>query len=384
MKKPVSEAVVLAGGKGSRLFPLTKERPKPLVPVGNYTMLDWNFHILARAGIKKVVLVVKYLGEQIREHIINFTNKYHPDLEITVPNVDPLDTADAVRQVSKHITQDNFFVTMADIITNIELEDMANFHVKKGGLCSISLKSINRPRQFGVILLNKKSRILLFLEKPLPQELYLTTLIFHRRDSIHFHANLVNTGIYCFKSEILDILDDFRDLMDFGKNVFPFLLEKKRGIYGYTSPHVYYWQDCGNPEQLLWANWDVAKRWNWPYLPRGEERNGSWWGNNIQFGKNLTLDQNIVIGNDVIIEDNVTIKALSVIGDNCHLGKDSIIDKAILWENVVISQGCKLNKCIIANNVVIGENTTIDEHAVIRSGMKILANEKVSAGQIIE
>lgn len=381
---PVSEAVVLAGGVGSRLFPLTKTMPKPLVPVGNYSMLDWNLHLLSNCGIKKVVLVVKYLGDQIREHIRKYGNELHPELEIVIPDVDPKDTADAVRRVSNHVSADNFFVSMADIITNIDLRDMANFHLRKQGLASISLKSINTPRQFGVILLNNEGRILLFLEKPRPQELYMTTLMFHRRESTHFHANLVNTGIYAFRHDLLDILNDFGDLMDFGKNVFPFLLERQRGVFGYTSPHPYYWQDCGKAEQLLWANHDVVRRWNWPYLPRGEERDGSWYGPEIGFGSNLNIQPPVVVGTKTVLGEGTTLTPMTVMGAGCQVEAGVTINAAVLWDNVTVGAGSELNKCIIANDAVIGENCTIGEMAVVAAGMKVPNNTVVQPGETVE
>jgi NDP-sugar pyrophosphorylase family protein len=384
MQSPINEAVVLAGGVGSRLFPLTKHRPKPLVPICNYTMLDWNFFVLASNGITRVIVVVKYLGDQIREHISNYTSKIHPKMEIIIPEVNPKDTADALRVVSGHILTENFFVTMADIVTNINLKEMANFHLAKNGMATISLKSIvNHPKQFGVILLDDKSKILHFLEKPKPQELYLTTLIFQRRESISYHTNLINSGIYCFKKEILDILNGFKDLMDFGKNVFPFLLERKLGLFGYTSEIDYFWQDCGRPEQLLWTNWDVLKRWNWPYLPKGNEETGSWFGENRKLDKDVNIVNPIAIGNNVSIESGTKID-LSTINDGTHIGKNGTIKESIIWENVKIGDNVKIYRSIISDNVTIGNECVIDEGSIIASGQIIPAGSHITKGEVIE
>ena len=380
----ITEAVVLAGGVGSRLFPLTKHRPKPLVPICNYTMLDWNFFVLATHGITRVIVVVRYLGDQIKEYIENVTSKVHPQMEIIVPDVDSKDTADALRLVSSYVKTDNFFVTMADIVTNINLQEMADFHLRKGGIATISLKSIdNQPKQFGVILLNSESKILHFLEKPQPQELYLTTLVFHKRESVSYHTNLINSGIYCFKRDILDILNGFKDLMDFGKNVFPYLLERDLGIYGYTTENDYFWQDCGRPEQLLWTNWDVLKRWNWPYLPKGHEDNGSWYGKDRKIETNVKIFAPIVLGDEVEIKQGTTIKETSV-GDKCKIGENCSITSSIIWENTIIGKNVKIKRAIISDRVNIGDNCIIEEDAIIASGKSIPTNTHIKKGEVFE
>ena len=132
--KSITEAVVLAGGLGTRLSPLTKYRPKSLVSIGNYSMIDWNFFMLASNGISKAIVVVNYLGDQVRKHIKNITSKLHPDMEIVIPNVESNGTADALRVVSNQLSTENFFVTMSDIVTNIDLMNMGQFHIKKGGM----------------------------------------------------------------------------------------------------------------------------------------------------------------------------------------------------------------------------------------------------------
>ena len=378
----ITEAVVLAGGIGSRLFPLTKYRPKPLVPIANYTMLDWNFHVLASNGITRVIVVVKYLGEQIKKHIEEYTAKIHSNMEIIIPDVDPKDTADAVRVVADYIKTDNFFVTMADIVTNINLQAMARFHLDRGGIATISLKSIiNHPKQFGVILLDEKSKILHFLEKPTPQELYMTSLVFQKRDSINYHTNLINSGIYCFKRDLIDLLHDFKDLMDFGKNVFPFLLERKYGIFGFSEME-YFWQDCGRADQILWTNEDVLKRWNWPYLPKGIEKNGSWYGENIDIIGNVQIISPNAIGDNTKLKNNSKI-SLSSIGNNCVIDEGTEIKNSIIWDNTKIGKGVYIFKSIISDEVTIGDNCIIKE-AIVAKNMIIKDDTILTKGEISE
>jgi NDP-sugar pyrophosphorylase family protein len=384
----VNTAVVLAGGKGTRLFPLTKTKPKPLISVGNYSMLEWNFFTLQKAGIENVIIVVKYLGDQIINYVNEELKGRFSSINIQIPDVDPKDTADALRKVSEFLPEsgERFFVTMADIVTNINLSDMADFHKEKNALTTISLKSIERPRSFGVIILNTNSEIELFLEKPSPQEIYITNLFHRRKKSVAYHANLVNTGIYLFEKEIIEILHNFPELMDFGRNVFPFLLDRKMPIFGYSPPSTddYYWMDCGTPEKLIWANYDVLKRWNWPYLPRGVEKDGSWWGKEIEKGNELNIESPVVIGDYVKIKDHAVLKKYSVIGDRCVIGQNTIIDGAVIRDNTIIGSECEIQSCFIAENVVIGDNVLIEENTVVAKGITIKDGDKISVGSVLE
>ncbi len=380
--KIVSEAVILAGGLGTRLSPLTNYRPKPLVPIGNYTMLDWNFFVLASNGIKKALVVVNFLGDQIRNHIDKVTSKLHPDMDIVIPDVESHGTADALRVVSDHVESDNFFVTMSDIVTNINLKDMGTFHVKKKGIATILAKPIvENPNQFGVILVNEQNKIIRFLEKPSPDELYLTKMIVKRSQAFNNQTNLINSGIYCFQDNILEILNESEELVDFGKNVFPYLLKNKKGIYSYKGEDEYYWQDCGRPEELLGTNLEVLKRGNMPYCPKGIEEDGSWYGKNDKFGK-ILIKKPVAIGNNVIIKSGTKVH-LSSINDYCQIGKKSCIIRSLIWENAHIGNNVTIKDSIISDNVIIGDNCVIVDETIIPPGHKIPPNSYIKKGRLI-
>jgi NDP-sugar pyrophosphorylase family protein len=357
-------AVVLAGGVGSRLRPLTIEIPKPMVPVANKPMIDYNLELLRNAGIKgKIIVVTKYLQEEIRKYFEE--SNHFSDLEIILPDVDPLDTADAVRKVANYIDTEHFVITMADIITNIPLQDFMSFHREKECIASITLKDVSYPRDFGVIMLNQDSRILLFLEKPLPQELGLATLTFAKKETIRLQSNLVNTGIYAFKHKLLDILDTLTDLMDFGKHVFPYLA-REYGIYGYERLD-YYWMDAGNPQTYLYTNWDVLRRWSYPYFPKAIwEENGIWWGSSkpeIPSGARIIAPT--VMGSKIQLGNNTTIGPLTVIGNNVNIGDNTTINSSVVWNNVEIGRNVNIKKCILCNNVIIPDNSQLASGTVI-------------------
>lgn len=355
-----------------------------MVPVANKPMIDYNLELLRNAGIKegKIVIITKYLQDEIRNYFN--TIEHFDDLEIILPKVDPLDTADAVRKAANYIDTDNFIVSMADIITNLPLNDFMSFHREKGGIASITLKDVSQPRAFGVIMLNQDSRILLFLEKPHPEELSLATLTFSLKETIRLQSNLVNTGIYAFKKKVLDILETLNDLMDFGKHVFPYLA-REYGIFGYAR-RDYYWIDAGNPQTYLYTNWDVLRRWAFPYFPKATwEENNIWFdGPKPVFNSSSGIKGPAAIGSNVQISENVQINPRSVIGNNVSIGKNSVINGSIIWNNVTIGINARIDSSIICNNVTIPDNSKLASGTVIGPNNRFNTPIMTSENQIIE
>ncbi len=357
-------AIVLAGGIGSRLRPLTNNIPKPLVPVANKPMIDYNLELLRNAGITgKIAIITRYMREEIIQYFKE--NDHFNDLDIVLPVFDPLDTADAVRKAANYIDTDNFIVSMADIVTNIPLQDFMAFHTEKGGIASITLKDVAHPRAFGVIMLNQDSRILLFLEKPIPQELGLATLTFSKKETIRLQSNLVNTGIYAFKHDVLDILESLDDLMDFGRDVFPYLA-REYGIYGYAR-REYYWMDAGNPQTYLYTNWDVLRRWAFPYFPRAtSEENNIWINDNSpSLPAGSYIEPPAAIGNEVTIGNNTKIKPHTTIGNRVTIGDNCEVQASVIWDDVTIENNVKIKNSILCNGVHIASGSHLNEGTVI-------------------
>lgn len=371
--------VILAGGIGSRLRPLTQYIPKPLVQVANKPMLDYAIDHLKYAGIKEIIVVVKHLGEKIRVHMEEewFSNEERlGDLHIEVPHVNSLDTADALRKVDDLIETDYVLVSMGDIVTNLPLKDFLQYHVKKGGIASISMKEIEEPKQYGVVILDPDGKIQVFLEKPTSQELYLSSFI--QQSEQVSAGNLINTGIYAFKSDIIDLLRNDNSLMDFGKNVFPYLLENRFSIYGFVEK--YYWMDVGQAKPYLWANWDLLRGYGWPVTPRGTDHGGLWYDEKPDVSEGLKIDPPCALGK-VQFGKNVHIKQLTTLDDNVTIGDGSKVERSTIWKNVTIGKDCDIKESIVCNDVELGDgvtlvNCTIGPQSKIASG-RTLQYEKV-------
>ena len=366
-------AIILAGGKGKRLMPLTSEIPKPLVKVTNKPMIDYSIAHLIYADIKHIILALAYMGEDIKKHVKNtWTLDKLGDVELECEIHDSKGTADAYRLLTDNIDSENVAVSMADIVTSLPMRDFMEYHKEKNGIATISMKMVeSHTSQYGVVLLDKNRKIYLFLEKPMPMELYLSSMA--QRTDLFLHTNIINTGIYCFKKEIGDILHE-TGLMDFGSEVFPYLLENKYELYGFVRD--YYWMDAGNFQTYMWANWDLLRRYAWPISPNGEEYDGVYVIGTINSGKDITIEKPTCFGDCVKLHNNVKIRELTSIGNKVTIGEDAIIEKSVIWDNVKIGPGCYINESIICNDCTIGNNVVL-ERVIVPPYCKISSNNQL-------
>ena len=195
---------------------------------------------------------------------------------------------------------------MADIVTTLPMRNFMDFHTMKGGIATISMKTVeSHTTQYGVVLLDKDRKIYLFLEKPMPMELYLSSMA--QRTDLFLHTNIINTGIYCFKKEIAKVLHETA-LMDFGGQIFPYLLENEYNLYGFVKD--YYWLDCGNAQTYIWANWDLLRKYAWPITPNGQEYDEIFVMGVIDSGKEITIEKPSAFGEFVHLGDKVNIIAV--------------------------------------------------------------------------
>ena len=360
-------AIILAGGKGSRLMPLTSLVPKPLVKVTNKAMVDYSIAHLIFADIKHIILALAYMGKELKEYIEKtWTPDKLGDVELECVIQESKGTADAYRLLADNLDSEKVVVSMADIVTNLPMKEFMDFHSEKMGTATISMKtSESHTSQYGVVLLDQNRKIYLFLEKPAPMELYLSSMA--QRTDLFLHTNIINTGIYCFNKEIGSILQE-TGLMDFGGEVFPYLLDNNYDLYGFVKN--YYWLDCGNAETYLWANWDLLRKYSWPITPNGEEYDGIYVMGVISSGQNVSIEKPSCFGEFVELLNRVKIKPLCSIGAQVKIGEDTVIEKSVIWDNVKIGAGCHIDSSIVCNNCEIGDNVVL-HNAIVAPNSKI-------------
>ena len=363
----IKTAVVLAGGKGVRLRPLTLRTPKPLLPVGNIPMLDHIIGSLARAGFERIVVAVNYLGWRILEHLLR--RWAESSLEVIAPLVEPLDTADAVRKLRSFIDGD-FLVVMGDVVTNMDLRGFADFHERWGGIASVALVDVPSLRDFGAVVLDKEGRVVHFVEKPRYDEVYIVSLAYCDPSRVGLlHKNLANSGFYAFSYSILDVLDDNPHLMDFGRHVFPWLIESGYEVRGWEAVDAY-WIDVGRPQAYLLANFDLLAGAASPLQPYGENYRGVWYGNGVRVGSEATVIPPSALGDGVEVESGAVVGPYAVVGHGARIGRGSRVSYSVLGDDSVLEEGAVVRQCAVGRGVHVAPGCTL-ERAVVGDGERV-------------
>ncbi|MGQ9515600.1 MAG: DUF5752 family protein [Thermoproteota archaeon] len=349
------KAVILAGGYGTRIWPLTLTRPKPMLLLGDRPALHHIIEYLSSYGFDEIIITTNYL----RDQIVNYF-KSCPELNVKLIYSDeysPLGTAGSVKSVANYLS-DTFAVIQGDNITDIDLGEMLEFHKKKGGVATIALKEVENPRLFGIVKLNSEGQILFFKEKPKIDECF---------------SNMISTGIYMLEPEIMDHVPSNIEY-DFAKDLFPQLLGYNKMLYGFKTDG--FWVDIGTPEGYFRAsNWLLSK------LEGKDISNAE--------VKDAIIRGPVLIGKDTRIDDNVIIEGPTVIGDGCHIKSSAIIDpysvigshvevstntninRSIIYEDTYVDSSSWLSGCIIAEGCNIGSGVRIGDMSIVGARCKI-------------
>jgi mannose-1-phosphate guanylyltransferase/phosphomannomutase len=370
------KAVVMAGGEGSRLRPLTLERPKPMLPVVNRPVLGHILHLLKQHGIVDVVITVQYLAAQIQDSYGD-GRALGMNIEYVVEE-SPLGTAGSVRN-ARHLLSDDepFLVISGDALTDFDLTALVAFHRAKGALVTVVLYQVSDPLDYGVINVDADGRVTQFLEKPRWREVM---------------SDTVNTGIYVIEPKVLDGVPDDR-AFDWSQQVFPPMLAQGKPIYGFVAGG--YWCDIGTLSEYRRANADLLNG----LLDLGELGQrigpGIWAGGDVKIAPDAELYGPIYLGEEVEIRSKVVIQGPAAIRDYTVVDDYAQIDRSMIWRNCYIGRRTQIHGAIIARQcslktgaavfegAVIGDRTVIGAGALIQPGVKIWPGKEVEAGATV-
>ncbi|MBE2899628.1 hypothetical protein DNK57_02125 [Methanothermobacter thermautotrophicus] len=347
----MTSVVVMAGGKGTRIRPLTFSRPKPLVPVANRPILDYIIQRVLDSGYRKVVMTLGYLKDQIKSHVLEGYTGI--DFKFSVEK-EPLGTAGGVKAAFSEIDE-TFIVLSGDVLFDLNLREMVRFHRKKNALVTVALTPVEDPSHYGIAVLDDDGRINRFHEKPRPEEVF---------------SKIANAGIYVMEPEVLEYIP--RGNSDFSADIFPFLIEKDAGMYGFLFDG--YWNDVGKPNTFLRANHDALNGTVMPE-PEGEiidevpGRFGKIWvGRDVFIGERARIVGPAVIGDGSRIGNGAYIGRNTVIGAKVNVGENSFIRGSVILDGCAIGRGSQLLNCVVDEECEIGARCAIDRCAIIGCG----------------
>jgi mannose-1-phosphate guanylyltransferase/phosphomannomutase len=364
------KAVIMAGGEGTRLRPLTSSQPKPLLPVANIPMAEHVISLLKRHGFEEIVITVAFLANSIRTY---FGDGSEFGVKISYATEErPLGTAGSVGNARDELTE-RFLVISGDVLTDFDLSALIAFHEEKGAVATIALKPIENPLEFGIVITDENGRIERFLEKPTWGQVF---------------SDTINTGIYILEPEVLDRVPD-DEVSDFSGEVFPQLLADGAPLYGWVADG--YWEDVGTLEAYMTAHEDVLNRRVNIDINAFPLRDGVWVGEGAEVDPSAQIDAPAIIGQNCRIGPNARLGAYTVLGKNVRVGESAEIEHTVVHDNVYLGPGANVRGSIIGRSselrqgahleegVVLGDNVRIGAQAVITSGVKIFPNKIVEA-----
>jgi len=358
------KCVIMAGGFGTRLRPLTNTLPKPMVPMVNRPIMEHIVELLESHNIKELTSLLYFHPESISDHLGD-GSKFGVTLDYITATVD-LGTAGAVAAAMRGYKKpDTTLVISGDVLTDINLKEALAFHKKRKSIATIVLTRVENPLPFGIVITDKRGKITRFLEKPGWGEVF---------------SDTINTGIYILEKEVLNYVPEGVDF-DFGKELFPLLLKEKCPIYGYIAEG--YWKDVGSLEEYRQANLDILQgkvKVRMPGKKTGD--NGAWVGDSSRIDFTSSLEGGVVIGANCRIGPDTRI-VNSVIGSNCVVEEGTIIIDSVIWDNVSLGSEVLVQENVIAGDTVIlagahlSEGVVVSDHCQIGRHATVKANVKV-------
>src|SRR6266545_5400219 len=364
-------AVVMAGGEGTRLRPLTSNQPKPMVPIVGKPCMEHILELLRKHGFDEVIVTLAFLPQAIRSYFGD-GQSLGLSIEYSVEE-SPLGTAGSVRLASDRL-HETFLVISGDALCDIDLTKLVDFHREQDAAVTIGLMSVENPLEFGIVVTDEDGRIERFLEKPSWSQVFSDTM---------------NTGIYVLEPEVLRHVPTDRSY-DFSKELFPLLLEMGRPLYGYVCDG--YWQDIGNLDQFRQANFDALDARASLDIPGIRIRGDIWLGEGVEIedldriegpayaGNYCRIAHDATVGEHTVLSNSVTLRerartARCVIDAATHIGRSALIEGAI------VGRSCDIRAHVhVQEGAAIGDEVTIGSESVVMPGVRIYPYKEVESG----
>jgi len=363
-------AVIMAGGEGTRLRPLTSMRPKPMVPIVNQPVMEHILGLVKHHGITEVVATLAFMPQVIEDY---FGDGEEWGTHLSYAHEEtPLGTAGSVKNAETLLEGEPLIILSGDALTDIDLTKVIEFHREKDAAVTIALKSMPDPLEFGVVITDDNGRIQRFLEKPSWGQVF---------------SDTINTGIYVVEPEVLAHIPD-KEPFDFSSQLFPLLMQKGYPLYGCVVDG--YWCDVGSFESYMQVHRDILDGKAMVYIPGVETRKGVWIAEGAQVAPDAILGEKVVIGPNVTIRSGSRVGDHVVLGDNCVIGVDASVSHSVLWSDSFVGKKATVAGAVLCRRVdvraraAVDMNTVIGDETMIGHGARVGANVQVFPFKRIE
>src|ERR687897_1696058 len=370
------KAIIMAGGQGTRLRPLTSDQPKPMIRIVNLPCMEHIVNLLSRHGITDIAVTLQFMPEEIQDYFGD-GSEWGVNMRYSIEDA-PAGTAGSVKMAEQQLDLEGerLLIISGDALTDCDLTEVVRFHEEKDAEVTMVLKSVENPLDFGIVITEEDGRISRFLEKPAWGQVF---------------SDTVNTGIYLVEPSVMDEMPDPEEgEYDFSKDLFPKLLDQDRPLFGFVTDA--YWEDIGTLEQYASAQRDVLD---------GEVRDvrppGTRLRENIYVGKRAQVDDEelegpVVIGDNVRIDEGAKISPYTVIGNNVVIAAGASVGRSIVAEGTYIGEGAELRDTMVGRNSYVqararilersalGEDVIVGEGATISPEVKVYPHKTIETG----
>ena len=323
------KAVILAGGEGTRLKPLTFRRPKPLIPIAGRSCIDFVIRSLIASGFREIVITTSYLSDTLIRSIGDGLD-YNASILYSFEGT-PAGTAGAVRRVANFIGE-TFVVAMGDVLADVDFRALYEFHRERSGIATIALTRVTDPTQYGIAAVDARGRIVKFREKPKREEAF---------------SDLANAGIYILEPKVLEFIPPDQPF-DFAKDVFPKLLAKGLPVYGKELDGM--WMDIGRPRDLWRASMEIVKREGKPLQVSGAKTDGQ-----------------LIIQGGAVVEPGATLHGPVFLAARSRISRGCVISNACVYEGTTIAADASVTNSIVLEESRIGARSEIVDSVVARN-----------------
>jgi mannose-1-phosphate guanylyltransferase/phosphomannomutase len=365
------KAIIMAGGFGTRLRPLTINIPKPMAPIGNLPIMEHVVSLLKSHNITDITSVLYFQADKIKEYFQDGT-RFGVEMKYVRPD-DDFGTAGAVR-IALENSDEPVMIISGDVVTDFNLSEAIDWHNDKKADATILLTRIENPLAYGIVITGTDGKIERFLEKPSWGEAF---------------SDTINTGIYILEPNAINMIP-MKQNFDFSQDLYPAMLNKKMGLYGKIMKG--YWRDVGNIDEYQKVHVDLFDQTLKLDSKSKQKSKGDKLlvtGKNSKIGKNVEISGTVVLGEDVVVEDKCRLHNC-VIGDRTIIGEESNLKDTVIWADNFIGSRCKFNsavvcyRCRIEDNVQLLDKVIVSDDCLIGNSATIRANCKIWPGKIID
>lgn len=352
------QAVILAGGKGTRLYPITSTTPKPMVNLFNKPVMEHTIQLLKHHDINDIIITLAYKPEQFIDYFGGGT-RWGVNIQYSLEDT-PMGTAGGLRRIQPALT-DTFVVISGDAVTDFDLSSAIEFHKRRSAIATMLVYRVPNPCQFGIVETDKDGRIVRFVEKPKQSEVF---------------TNTVNTGIYILEPEVLSSIP-YNSMYDFSRDLFPRILANQEPFFAFQAEG--YWCDIGSLAQYRNVHFDALTGKVRLDLSATEVTQGIWLGEDTKIHPSVKLASPCYVGNAAELRQEAVLGRFTVVGDMSVIGEGAEINHSVVGAKAVVGRRSRVFGSVLGTGCLLAEGRHLADEIVVHDGSDLGLRAEINA-----